>query len=188
MTTDRQKSFIATLGTPTSALHFLDVIHGQPATVMSSLISGGFFTGRPQARDDSHFLGLGPDVPMGATPKLTLYFRYIGPGYRLYIRTTGDYYGMCLSTDDAGLLGAFAATGSKNFNLIGTNGAIVNLNDIQKDANRIYLQVKDSGLVHAHKVHDSRYHYIADQGGAPLAFDLHIQQRNAPYIRHPDEV
>jgi phosphotransferase system IIB component len=188
MTTDRQKSFIAIIGTPTRLLHFLDVMYGKPAIVASSFVSGGFFTGRPQTRDDSHFLGLRPAVPVNATPDLILYFRHIGPGYRLYIRTPGTYYGMCLSTDDSGLLGAFASTGSKIFNLIGINGAILNLDHINKDVTKIHLQVKDSGLVHVHKVHDSQYNYIADQGRVPLIFDLHIQQRNAPYLSNPDEV
>lgn len=188
MTTDRQKSFIGTIGTPTSLLHFLDVMHGQPVFVTSSFVSGGFYTGRRQKRDDSHFLGLRPEVPVDARPKLILYFRHIGPGYRLYIRTPGTYYGMCLSTNDEGLLGAFAPTGSKIFNLIGANGAVVNLDHIKKDVTKIHLQVKDSGLVHHHKVHDSHYNYMADLGGMPMPFDLHIQQRNAPYLGHPDEV
>lgn len=187
MTTDRQKSFIATLST-SNLLHFLDVMYGGPATVASSLASGGFFTGRPQTRDDSHLLGLRRDLPADTHPKLVIYFRHTRSSYRLYIRTPGTYYGMCISVNDGGLLGAFASVGSKTFNLIDANGATINLDTISKDNIKVYLQIKHSGLVHQHKVHDSQYHYFADLGGVPMPFNLQIQQRNAPYLGDPDEV
>ncbi|WP_129586942.1 hypothetical protein [Pseudomonas frederiksbergensis] len=188
MTTDRQKTFIATLGTETSLLHFLDVMHGKRTIVTSTLFSGGFFTGRPQERDDSHFLGLRPEAPIDARPRLTLYFRHTNLGYRLYIRTPGSYYGKCLSTSEEGLIGAFPPTGSETFHLLHNNGKPLTLDHLNKDRTRIYLQVRNSGLMHVHNVHDSPYIYIADKGGAPLVFNLNIQERNAPYINHPDEV
>lgn len=188
MSTDRQKSFIATLGTQSSPLHFLDVLHAQPALVTSSFASGGSFTGKRQSRDDSHFLGLRPEVPVGAKPRLLLYFRYTGSDYRLYIRTPGPYYGKCLSISDGGLLGAFPPTGSTTFNLIDSCHNILTLDTIKKENPEIYIQVSDSGLLHKHKVHDSRYIYIADKGEAPMLFNLMIQERNAPYLSAPDEV
>lgn len=188
MSTDRQKSFIATIGTESSLLHFLDLLHAKPAIVTSSFASGGFFTGKPQSRDDSHFLGLRPEVPVDAKPRLLLYFRYTGSDYRLYIRTPGPYYGKCLSISDEGLLGAFPTTGSTTFNLIDNRGRLLTLDTIKTETLSIYLRVRDSGLVHVHKVHDSKYIYIADKGAAPLSFNLRIQERNAPYLSHPDEV
>ena len=81
MTTDRQKSFIATLGTDNIPLHFLDLLHGEPAIASSVFASGGFFTGPPQRRDDSHRLGLHPEISADAIPGLLLYFRYTNYGY-----------------------------------------------------------------------------------------------------------
>lgn len=188
MSTDRQKSFIATIGTESSLLHFLDLLYGKPAIVTSSFGSGGFFTGRPQSRDDSHFLGLRPEVPVDAKPRLLLYFRYTGSDYRLYIRTPGPHYGKCLSISDEGLLGAFPPAGSTTFNLIGNRGNVLTLDTIKAETLSIYLQPKNSGLVHTHKVRDSKYIYIADKSGTRLSFNLMIQERNAPYLSYPDEV
>lgn len=179
MSTDQQKSFIATIGTESSLLHFLDLLHDKPAIVTSSFGSGGFFTGKPQSRDDSHFLGLRPEVPVDAKPRLLLYFRYTGSDYRLYIRTPGPYYGKCLSISDKGLLGAFPSTGSTTFNLIDSRHNILTLDTIKTENPKIYIQIRNSGLLHKHKVHDSRYIYIADKGKAPMLFNLMIQERNA---------
>ncbi len=188
MSTDRQKSFTATIGTGDTLLHFLDLLHGQRATVTSSFASGGFFTGRPQQRDDSHLLGLRPEVPVDAKPRLLLYFRYTGSDYRLYIRTPGPYYGKCLSISNNGLAGAFISTESTTFNLIDSRHNILTLDTIKKENPEIYIQVRNSGLLHKHKVHDSNYIYIADKGEAPMLFNLIIQERNAPYLSAPDEV
>lgn len=188
MSTDRQKSFTASIGTESSLLHFLDLLHGQPAIVTSSFASGGFFTGRRQTRDDSHFLGLRPEVPVDAKPRLILYFRYTGGYYRCYIRTPGPHYGKCLSLSDKGLLGAFAPADSTTFNLLDSRGCVLTLDTIKTDTLSIYLRARDSGVVHVHKVHDSKYIYIADKGGTPMLFNLIIQERNAAYLSHPDEI
>ncbi|MCX7077850.1 MAG: hypothetical protein NTV76_00545 [Pseudomonas sp.] len=188
MSTDRQKSFIASIGTESSLLHFLDLLYAQRALVTSSFASGGFFTGRRQSRNDSHFLGLRPEIPVNAKPRLILYFRYTGSDYRLYIRTPGPYYGKCLSISDEGLLGAFPSAGSTTFNLIDNRGSVLTLDTIKEDTLNVYLRPKNSGLVHVHNVHDSKYIYIADKGGAPLSFNLMIQERNASYISYPDEI
>ncbi|MGY2339572.1 hypothetical protein ACW9HW_10055 [Pseudomonas sp. SDO5532_S415] len=188
MSTDRQKSFIATIGTSNSPLHFLGEIHGKQTIVTPTFASGGFFTGRPQKRDDSHLLGLCPETPIDTKPRLTIYFRHIDCAYRLYIRTPGSYYGMCLSTSDNGLIGAFSSAESDTFHLLRNNGIPLSLENLKKREACIYLQVKNSGLMHQHTVRGSPYLYIADIGGMPLAFNLNILERNAPYINHPDEV
>lgn len=175
------------MGTESSPLNFLDSLHAQRAIVTSSFASGGFFSGKPQSRDDSHFLGLRPEVPVDVRPRLILYFRYTGSYYRLYIRTPGPYYGKCLSISNKGLLGAFPASGATVFNLVDNRGGVLTLDAIKNETLNIYLQPRDSGLVHAHRVRDSKYIYIADKGGAPLSFNLSIQERNAPYLSHPDE-
>ncbi|KAA0969954.1 hypothetical protein [Pseudomonas sp. ANT_H12B] len=183
MSTDRQKSFIATIGAQTTLVHFLDVVHGEEATVFSSSFSGGFFTGRPETRDDSHFLSLRPE------PRLTLYFRYTSSGYRLYIRTPGPYYGKCLSISENGLLGAFPSEGAKTFNLIDKRGFILPIDGVKTDTLNIYLQVAGSpGALHIHRLHDSKFTYFADRNESPYMFNFTILERNAHYLDYPKEV
>ncbi|MCU1758235.1 hypothetical protein NTD84_00670 [Pseudomonas sp. 14P_8.1_Bac3] len=188
MSSDRKQSFTATLGTDASPLHFLNKLHAKRAIVTSSLSSGGFFTGRRQSRDDSHFLGLRQSIPIDAVERLSLYFRYTGEFYRLYIRTPGAYYGKCLSVADDGLLGAFPPEGSTKFSLINKQGVAMTLDHLTSDWATLYLQARDSGLLHAHRVQDSPFIYIADKGAQPLSFNLRIAQRNAPYLSNPDEI
>jgi len=183
MSTDRQKSFVATIGIRTDLVHFLDVVNGAPATVTSSLFSGGHFSGKPQSRNDSHLLGIRPE------PRLTVYFRHTGQGYRLYIRTPGPYYGKCLSLDKNGILGAFAPEGSNVYQLIGKQGIPLSIDDHQSNKLEAYLKVSGSpGLLHTYKLHDSTFTYFADKGGRPFKFRFTILERNASYIDHPDEV
>lgn len=187
MSSNQQKSFTATLGTHDTLLHFLNLLHAPRALVTYSFGSGGFFTGKRQQRDDSHFLGLRPEVPVNAKPRLLLYFRYTGSDYRLSIRTPGPYFGQCLSISDTGLIGAYPAAGSTTFNLVDRRHNILTLDNIKQDHPEIYIQAKGSGLLHKHKLHDSKYIYIGDRGGAPMLFNLIIQERNAPDLSTPNE-
>lgn len=187
MSTDRQKSFIATLGTHNSQLHFLDTLLGEKAFVTSTMVSGGFFSGRRQKHEVSHLLGLRHEATTNAERPLTLYFRHSRTGYTLYIRTKGRHYGKCLHVNKEGLIGAFAEPESTSFILLNDNCERVNLDHIKTDVPSLYLQARDSGLVHSHKTHDSDYTFIADKGGIPLPLTLNILERNAPYLNHPDE-
>ncbi|WP_447803612.1 hypothetical protein [Pseudomonas serbica] len=188
MTTDRQKSFIATLGTDNIPLHFLDLLHGEPAIASSVFASGGFFTGPPQRRDDSHRLGLHPEISADAIPGLLLYFRYTNYGYRLYIRTPGPYFGKCISVDTSGFVGAFPIAGSTTFNLINRHNRAMTLDDIKEDSLETYIQVSGSGLLHRQNIYGSKYTYIANKGQTPLLCRLKIHERNATYLSTPDEI
>ncbi|MFJ2692632.1 hypothetical protein [Pseudomonas sp. NPDC087336] len=188
MSTDRQKSFTATLGTHGTPLHFLDSLYGEKALVTDSLGSGGSFAGRPQQRDHSHFVGLRSGAEVEARSRLQLYFRYTGIDYQLYIRTLGPYFGKCLSISETGLLGAFPCKGSTTFNLVGKGRNILTLDDISEDNPEVYLQVRSSWLLHKYRIHNSKYTYIADKGETPLLFSLMIDKRNAPYLDSPNEI
>ncbi|MGJ7513438.1 hypothetical protein ACSFE6_03730 [Pseudomonas baetica] len=188
MSTDRQQSFIATIGTDFSLLHFLEEMYGERAISTPTRASGGSFTGRPQARDDSHLLGLRSEVPINHKPRLALYFRHTSNGYRLYIRTQGPYYGMCLSPNDNGLIGAFPPAESDTFYLIRENGIPLNLENLNDMTPCIYLQARNSGVLHTQIARGSPYIYIAAKDGSALAFNLNILKRNAAYINHPNEV
>jgi hypothetical protein len=188
MNTDRQKSFIATLGTQGSLLHFLDVIHGECVYTTSTMASGGFFTGRRQKKDHSHFLGVGSEAPKNSAGPLTLYFRHTQFGYTIYIRSAGQYFGKCLGSDEEGLIGAVAPDKSVTFKLLNTHCKAINPESMKKGTTRIYLQARDSGLIHAHKIHNAKHTYIANKGGMPLPLILNMIESNAPDINHPDEL
>lgn len=187
MSTDRQKSFIATIGVNERQLHFLDTFHGESVYVINRFSSGGFFTGRPQKTDHSHFLALRINTATARPPALLLYFRHTQHGYTIYIRTPGRHYGKCLS-HDRGLLGAFPSDKTTIFQLLDGNCGPINIDHMKKNKTMAFLQVKDSGLIHAHNINESEHTYIADKGGIPLLFNLNILERNAPYINHPDEI
>ncbi|HEF4762323.1 TPA: hypothetical protein SAN82_004791 [Pseudomonas putida] len=188
MSTDRQKSFIATIGTEFGLLNFLDEMYGEQAISTSTRASGGFFTGRPQTRDDSHLLGLRRDAPTHHESRLKLYFRHTTGGYRLYIRTPGPYYGMCLNARSDGLVGACPSDKSETFYLIRENGIPINLENLNDITPCIYLLSRDSGVLHTLIIRGSPYTYIAAKDGTALTFNLNILERNAPYLNHPDEV
>jgi len=188
MSTDRQKSFIATLGTRNNQLHCLDALLGEKAFITSNLVSGGFFSGRRQRYEVSHLLGLHQEATTKVHPPLTLYFRHSRFGYTLYIRSKGHHYGKCIHANKEGLIGAFPEPESTSFMLLNSNCERINLDHIKTDTPTLYLQVRDSGLIHPHKTHDSDYTFIADKGAIPLPFTLNILERNAPYLNHPDEV
>ncbi|MCK1792494.1 hypothetical protein [Pseudomonas violetae] len=188
MSTNRQKSFTATIGTPGMSLHFLNLLHGEKTLVTDTLGSGGMFTGRPQQRDHSHFVGLRSGAEVEARSRLQLYFRYTGRDYQLYIRTLGPYFGKCLSISETGLLGAFPSQGAVTFNLLGKGRNILTLDAISDDNPEVYIQVRDSWLLHKYKTQNSKYTYIADKNETPLLFSLMIDQRNAPYLDSPNEI
>lgn len=188
MSTDRQKSFTATLGTQGMSLHFLNLLHGEKPLVTDTFSSGGFFSGRPQQRDHSHFLGLRSGAEVEARSRLQLYFRYTGKDYQLYIRTPGPYFGKCLSISETGLLGAFPSKNAVTFNLVGKGHNILTLDDISDDIPELYIQVRNSWLLHKYKASNSKYTYIADKNDTPLLFSLMIDQRNAPYLDSPNEI
>ncbi|WP_460140874.1 hypothetical protein [Pseudomonas sp. S2_E01] len=187
MTTDRQKSFIATLNVDDKQMHFLDMFHGEPVYIVNPNFSGGVFTGRPRKLDHSHFLALRPNTSAPPDLSLTLYFRHAHYGYTLYIRTPGQHFGKCLSHDN-NLIGAFPPGEASLFHLVDTLNSTINLDHIQADETTIFLRLKNSGLIHAQSSHHSRHVFIGNKGGLPLPFKLKILERNAPYINHPDEV
>lgn len=187
MSTDRQKSFIATLSVDNKHLHFLDVFHGEPVYITNPNFSGGIFSGRPRKIDYSHFLTLRPNTTTPPAVPLKIYFRHAPYGYTLYIRTPGQHYGNCLS-HDRNLVGSFPSGDASLFNLLDTHNSTINLDHIKSDETTIFLQLKESGVIHAQSAHNSNHIFIGNTGGLPLPFKLKILERNAPYINHPDEV
>ncbi|MEX3773953.1 hypothetical protein [Pseudomonas sp. MYb118] len=187
MSTDRQKSFIATLSVDNRHLHFLDVFHGEPVYITNPHFSGGAFTGRPRKVDYSHFLSLRAKTSAPPEVPLTIYFRHADYGYTLYIRTPGQHYGKCLS-HERDLVGAFPPGEASLFDLLNFQNSSINLDHIKEDETTVFLKLKKTGVLHVQNSHNSKHLFIGNTGGLPLPFKLKILERNAPYINHPDEV
>jgi len=189
MVTNRQNSFVATIGSGgNNLLHFLYHMHAKPAIITATQFSGGHYTGERQSRDDSHLLGTHRDVPLDTWPRLKLYFRFTGSDYRLYIRSEGAYFGKCLNMSDEGFLGAFESEDPTTFNLINQHGTPVTLDTIKEDKTYVYLQPSGSGILTAIRRENPDYVYVADMHGPLWLFNMNIEERGAAYLNSPDEV
>lgn len=190
MTTNRQKSFIATLELDNRHVEFLQTLHGNPAIRFDTFASGGFYTGNPTTRNDSHLLGSRAQEEIEAIAPLTLYFRCTNDYYTLYIRSHGPYTGHCISKDSAGVLGAFLPAGSDttSFNILGSQNNIRTLEDMPNDIHRVRLKARNSGHIGALRRKGAPYSYLAEIEKQGVVFKLRIIERNASFLSNPNEI
>jgi hypothetical protein len=188
--TNRQKSFIATLELDHQHIDSLGSLHGTPALRNDSSFSGGFFTGAPRLQDDSHLFGHRPVQEVYNPVPLTIYFRCTDDYYHLYIRSHTTYTGHCVSKDSAGFLGAFLPAGSDttSFNLLSLKNRIITLEDMGSDIQRLRLKVRHSKPISNFRRRGAPYSYLAEIDGQGLVFKLRIIERNASFLSDPDEV
>jgi hypothetical protein len=190
MSTNRQKSFIATLELDEHLVDFLGVLYGTPALRHDTQFSGGVFTGATRTYDDSHLLGSRPQSEVKNITPLKIYFRCTDDYYHLYIRSHETYTGRCISKDDAGVLGAFPAAGSDTttFNLLNLKNQTITLDNMANDVQWVRLKARNSGHIGAVFRRGAPYSYLAGVEEEGIVFKLHILERNAPYLSNPDEV
>ena len=190
MTTNRQKSFIATLELDNQHVDFLGSLHGTPAIRNDSLFSGGFYTGATTPRDDSHLLGRRPVQEVHNAVPITIYFRCTDDYYHLYIRSHTTYTGHCVSKDFAGVLGAFLPAGSdtSSFNLLNLENRIITLEDMGSDIQRLRLKVRHSKQIGSIRRRGAPYSYLAEIDDKGMVFKLRIIERNASFLSDPNEV
>ena len=190
MSTNRQKSFVATLKLDEHHLDFLGSLHGTPALRHDTLFSGGFFTGATRNHDDSHLLGRRPRSEVKNIAPLNIYFRCTDDYYHLYIRSHVTYTGRCISKDAAGVLGAFPAAGgdTTSFNLLSLQNRTITLENMVKNTQLVRLKARNSGHIGAVFRRGAPYSYLAGIEEEGIVFELRILERNAPYLSNPDEV
>ncbi|WP_166357872.1 hypothetical protein [Pseudomonas akapageensis] len=193
MTTHRQNSFIAQIGTTSTPVNFLDALLGRPAKYTYKIGGGGVSTLLSRQVDDSHLLGSQPITASPAPPALTLYFRLTNAGYVLYVRTPGPHFGKGIFLDNSGAAGAFAVDRQDPtpFNLVTSDGQRVTLENLTSNTVGIQLEHKGTQIkLHRFRKGNSPYHYLAasSSSSVPFTFPLEILERNAPYLSHPDEV
>ncbi|MCK8666157.1 hypothetical protein M1M11_14780 [Pseudomonas azerbaijanoccidens] len=190
MATNRQKSFIATLELDNQHVDFLGELHGAPAMRNETLYSGGFYTGAPTPRDDSHLLGRRALQDVQDAAPLTIYFRCTDDYYHLYIRSHATYTGHCVSKDFAGVLGAFLPAGSdtSSFNLLSLENRIITLENMGNDLQRVRLKTRHSKQIGGIRRRGAPYSYMAEVDDQGLVFKLRINERNASFLSDPDEI
>ncbi|MFJ2711900.1 hypothetical protein ACIOZM_13550 [Pseudomonas sp. NPDC087346] len=190
MSSNRQKSFVATLQLYNEHLHLLDNLHKEPIKRTVTIFSGGFYTGASSTVDDSYLLGLRPrEHSVDITP-LKLYFRCAEDYYTLKILSPGAHTDKYLSKDDFGVLGAFPAAGSEttSFNLLDMNNNIITLDQLHGESQRIRLKARNAGQISASLRRGAPYIYLADIKSQGLEFKLRISERNVPYPDDPNDI
>lgn len=193
MTTHRQNSFIAQIGTPSNPVNFLDALLGKPAVYTHRIGGGGAGTLLSKKVDDSHLFGSQPITASVAPKPLKLYFRLTNDGYKLYVRTEGSYFGKGIFLDSSGAAGAFAVDRKDPtpFNLVTPDGQRVKLEDLTSNTTNIQLEHKGTGIkLHRYRKTNSPYHYLAasSSNSSPFTLPLEILERNAPWLSNPNEV
>lgn len=193
MTTHRQNSFIAQLGTAANPVNFLDALLGRPAVYTHRISGGGVSALLSRQVNDAHMLGSQPITASSAPKPLIIYFRLTDDGYVLYVRTQGPHFGKGISLDSSGAVGAFAVDkqGPTPFNLVTPNGKRVTLENLESDTVGIQLEHKGTQIkLHRYRKTNSPYTYLAAARSdcSPFTLPLTIQERNAPYLSNPNEV
>ncbi|MHA3738134.1 hypothetical protein ACXR0M_21005 [Pseudomonas sp. Eth.TT006] len=190
MTTNRQKSFFATLTLYQHHLNLLGSLYDTPILRNSTLFSGGFYTGAAAVLNDAHLLGRRPLGETTHAQPLQLYLRCTDDYYHLYIRAHATHSGYCLSKDAAGVLGAFLPAGgdTTSFNLLSLDNRIITLQDMRGDTQHVRLKARNAGQISALRRRGAPYSYLADTKNEGLPFTLRITERNAAFLNDPDEV
>ncbi|MEB0044585.1 MULTISPECIES: hypothetical protein [unclassified Pseudomonas] len=184
MTSSIQKSFSAALEIPGRASNLLATLYGKPAISTPFAGSGGFFSGRPQERDDSHLLGSRPNKDVRDIPPLKLYFFYTSKGYEIYIRDNDPHPpNFRLSKGISGILGAVDrnAEALTLFELLDANNNVITLDNLRGNHHYVKLKAIDGGFIGRAKIHGSRFSYTADTGTKSIVtFNLTILATHLP--------
>ena len=162
MSTNRQKSFIATM-----SLWGVPVAMVQPPFNSNRMLWG---------QNSQHV----PDK---------MYFRCEGDYYVIFIRSEGLHYGKTI--DQAGaVFVANPPAGSKttSFNIIDNkSNNIVTLDDLRGETVEVYLKTRNGYFLTA-DFNYSDYPKMIRLDAPTASFQLHILERNVPYLNNPSEI
>lgn len=219
MLTHRQRSFIATVVAPEGCFNFLDQVLGTPALLdgkpaaavntpsLADVVLAKFGRGiwarrfakhaapeKPKPagsdrRDESHYLGYGDNVS-DAEP-LTLYFRSVEKGYRLFVRSKVRYgLGLYVHAENCvcALKTPHDGKYSTVFELLDENNSLLDYETLQDQTNfRLSVAGRRTPLM-LRTFRGIPYTYICTEGASPLELSMSIVERNAAYLNDPDEV
>ncbi|MBV4456563.1 hypothetical protein KVG96_01165 [Pseudomonas sp. COR58] len=184
MSTNQEKSFIATLSTPIGNPHFPRLTYGRNISTLRPDYEAFTFSSHI---DVSDYLFLHPGI---APDALTFYFRCYDNYYAIYILNRGPYYYRAISKEQKDFLNAYVSQDGDEttFNLLDANGKIITLDQLDSDTPTVRIQTRAGKLLRAGL---SRSKYDPKVGtfirtdpnhsSTALDFRLNILQRNAPY-------
>ncbi|MFJ4194802.1 hypothetical protein [Pseudomonas sp. NPDC089534] len=184
MSTDQEKSFIATFSTRLGNPHFPRLTYGKKVSTLRPDYELFTFSSHI---DVSDYLFLSRNV---APDALTFYFRGIDDYYTIYILTPGDYHYRTVSKEQKDFLNAYATKDGDQttFNLLDANGKIITLDHLDSDTPTVRIQTRAGKLLRAglsrNELDPNVGTFIRtdrNRSSAPLDFKLNILQRNAPY-------
>ncbi|WP_157836048.1 hypothetical protein [Pseudomonas sp. H1h] len=190
MTTNRQKSFIATLELDHHDLDILGALYETSILRADTSFSGGFYTGASSKFNDAHLLGRRPHGEVKNAPPMTIYFRCTDDYYHLYIRSHATHTGHCISKDAAGVLGAFLPAGAdtSSFSLLSLDNRTITLEDMGHDIQRVRLKARNGEQISAVRRRGAPYSYLAGTNNDGIPFTLRIMERSASFLSDPDEI
>jgi hypothetical protein len=159
MSTNRQKSFLATLSLDNKPIGLIS--HpGNSVPVLSQKLTGE------------------ADV---------FYFRCTDDVYTLYIRSKGDYFGKAI-----GRSGKFftcsASHDSETFKVVNKEGTTLTLDELDSDNEKVYFRTRSDERVNAEFIFLEGGARLLANGQVNITLDLHIIERNTPYLSDPDEI
>ncbi|MCX2890072.1 MULTISPECIES: hypothetical protein [Pseudomonas] len=144
---------------------------------------------QPAKRDQSFYLGHVPDTL--ELPPLSLYFRRVDNGYRLFVRSQVRF-GLALYIHDEDCVGAFRSplNGAYPtlFDLLDTNNSRISFEDLDDQAIVRLAPAGRQEPLMLRTFNGIPFTYICKKGQQPLELRLNIVERNAAYLNHPDEV
>ncbi|MFJ2711899.1 hypothetical protein ACIOZM_13545 [Pseudomonas sp. NPDC087346] len=184
MSTDQEKSFIATFSTQFGKPHFPGLTYGR--TIKTPNMDYAPFRFESHM-DVSNYLFLKPEVPANS---LTFYFRCLDDYYTIYIFTKGTYYYQTLSNEEDDFLNPHVPHegDQTTFNLLSKNGKVITLDDLATDTPTIRIRTRGGKVLQEGRsrrpydpVVGTAVRLDSPSNAAVLDFKLNILQRNAPY-------
>ena len=159
MSSNRQKSFLATLSLSTKPIGLIS--HpGNTVPVLSQKLTGE------------------ADI---------FYFRCTDDAYTLYIRSQGDYFGKAIGRS-GNFFTDSEPHDSETFKIVNKEGETLTLDELNTDNEKVYLRTRSDERVNAEFIFLEGGARLLANGQVNITLDLNIIERNTPYLSDPDEI
>ncbi|MED7669257.1 hypothetical protein GXB78_18815 [Pseudomonas moraviensis subsp. stanleyae] len=141
---------------------FLEQLYGKPAMATISLFSGGFYTGRPQTRDQSHLLGIRINEQSGRIKPLKLHFGHTPDGYILTVKNPGNYFNQVISNHWLDTVEAVKpdTDNPSKFMLVDHSGSAITLDNLPGVHTPVSLKLKNHDYLGGIKIRSLPYIYL----------------------------
>lgn len=185
MSTEQEKSFIATIKCDNTEMLILDHISSGFLSSRDNLLS----TTHTYSKDDRRMVRISRSHPStrSLSHDMIVYFRCYEDYYNIQIRS-GKHSGNYLSKDSGGFLGSFPGAGGNttSFNMLDSNNSIITLDNLEKNSATVYLKARNAGIIKRTQLTSGGDYVYGDQPGDSVKFNLEILERNVPYPANSD--